>query len=72
MSNVSSAEMRIRLKAEIDRMSDLQLQNTAQSQNSFFSWVRSTVQIIWNIIIDYTIETMFINVANWLWACFFI
>lgn len=46
MSNVSSAEMRIRLKAEIDRMSDQQLQNTAQSQNSFFSWVRSTVQII--------------------------
>lgn len=63
----SEDEMRRRLKAEIDRMSDSQLKNVTKSENSFMSWVKSALKRIWHAVVDSTI----VAIGSWLWHSVF-
>ncbi len=64
MTTYEEAELRNRLKREIDRLPSVRLKNISRSKNSFFAWVKRTAQRIWRVITDSWIA----EAAKWLWG----
>lgn len=60
--NADEAAIKSRLKAEIDRMSDANVQNIAKSESSFNDWVKRAVRRIFDAVVDTVID----SVAQWL------
>lgn len=61
-TNAGEAAIKERLKAEIERMSEADLQNVQKSESSFRDWIKRTVKSILNAVMDTVVE----SVVQWL------